>query len=137
MLPYPDSLAGVLSGFRRTQGVLAFYATVLGLVEAGVVGVTAILADKEELRYLIPWVLAFGAIVLVGLIGVVVVLNVRTPMKLQLGQVSGRELIEYEQMTLGNSASGEYVERVPVVIPTSGAEPTEYARPAEDQGERR
>jgi hypothetical protein len=118
----PASLAHVAIRMRQTQGeehsapktVLGFYATVLAILEVGVVGAVAVLASQKELRYLIPWVLGFGAIVLVILIGIVVAINVRAPMKLQLGQVTGRELIEYEHMTLGDSLSGEYVAEVPI-----------------------
>lgn len=78
--------------------------------------------------WLIPWVLAFGGVALVTLIGIVVWMNIKAPMKLQLGKVSGREFIAYEQMTLGNSTTGEYLENVPVVIP-SGSFPPGTALP--------
>ena len=110
---------------RKTEGgehsepktVLGFYATVLGLIEIGVVAGVAVLASNKELHYLVLPVLVFGAILLVALIGIVVWMNVKAPMKLQLGKVSGREFIAYEQMTLGNSTTGEYTENVPLVIP--------------------
>ncbi len=92
------------------------------------------LATQKELRYLILPVLIFGAAVLVGLIGVVVTMNVRTPMKLQLGQVTGRELIEYEQMTLGNSTTGEYIETIPRSM-ASGVEVLPPSGPATDKDE--
>lgn len=60
---------------------------------------------------------------LVTLIGVVVAMNVKAPMKLQLGQVTGRDYIAYERMTLGNSTTGEYVEDVPVVISAGARTP--------------
>jgi hypothetical protein len=127
----PASLAQVATGFRHTKReeysapktVLGFYAIVLAVLEAGVIGATAVLATQKELRDIVPWVLAFGGVVLVVLIGVVVTINVRAPMKLQLGQVSGSDLIAYEQMTLGNSTTGEYVENVPIAMPPGGQRP--------------
>jgi hypothetical protein len=93
------------------------------------------LATQHELRYIIPWVLGFGAIVLVLLIAVVVAINVRAPMKLQLGQITGRELIEYERMTLGDSISGEYIEEFPRTIRLGGIPPQvgELPKSVDDQ----
>jgi hypothetical protein len=128
--------------FRTTQSgehsepktVLGFYASVLAIVEVGVVAAIAVLASQKELRHLIEPVLIFGGVVLVALIGVVVTINVRAPMKLQLGKVTGREYIEYEQMTLGNSITGEYIERVPRSV-TSGAELSPPTTPETDKDE--
>ncbi len=119
--------------------MLGFYAGVLGIIEAGVVGAIAVLATQKELRHLILWVLIFGGVVLIALIGVVVAMNIKSPMKLQLGQVTGRELIEYERMTLGDSASGEYVKEVPVSrLPPGGLpglEPGEAVDEQEGRGD--
>jgi hypothetical protein len=121
----PDSnlSLGLATLFRKTQTdeysapktVLGFYAGVLAILEAGVIGATAVLATQESLRYLIPWVLAFGGVILVVLIAIVVAINVRDPTKLQLGQMSGREFIEYHRMTLGDSLGGERAEDIPVL----------------------
>jgi hypothetical protein len=110
------------SRLRRTQGgtysapktVLGFYAGVLAILEVGVVSAIGVLASQHALLYLVPWVLAFGAIVLVLLIAVVVAINIKAPMKLQLGQVSGQELIEYERLTLGDSIAGDHTEEITV-----------------------
>lgn len=121
---------------RKTEGgehsepktVLGFYATVVGIVELGVVGAVVALSTDKELRYLVPWVLGFGGLALVTLIGIVVWMNIKAPMKLQLGRVSGREFIAHEQMTLGNSTTGEYLENVPIAIPP-GSLPSGTALP--------
>lgn len=105
---------------RRTRGgefstpktVLGFYAGVMAIVELGVVGVITVLATNDSLRYLVPWTLLFAALVLVALIGIVVAMNIRDPSKLQLGQMTGREFIDYQRLTLGDSVSGEYTEEV-------------------------
>ncbi|MGB9185144.1 MAG: hypothetical protein WCB67_13865, partial [Solirubrobacteraceae bacterium] len=84
------------------------------------------------------WLLVFGGVTLVSLMIVVVAMNIRTPFKLQLGEVTGRELMEYEQMTLGNSTSGEYVESVlRAIVPGAGPspQPPESATPEGDERE--
>jgi hypothetical protein len=50
---------------------------------------------------------------LLALLAVVVAMNVRDPTKLQLGEGSGREFLDYQQVTRGDSIAGEYVESVP------------------------
>ncbi len=141
-MPIPSSLVTMVSRSRRTEGgvystpktVLGFYAGVLAIVELGVVAAIGVLATQKELRHLVPWVLAFGAVILVLLIGVVVAINVKAPMKLQLGQVSGRDLIEYERMTLGDSIAGDYVEELPPTLRggLSGGPPG-LPKPPDDQ----
>ena len=115
--------------------MLGFYAAVLVILEAGVVGSTAVLATESSLHYLIPWTLGFGALVLIGLIGVVVAMNVRDPTKLQLGRVSGREFLDYQRVTRGDSIAGEYVEEIPEAIPPAlPGEARAVQRPAIEPG---
>jgi hypothetical protein len=122
---------------RRTQAgeyttpktVLGFYAGVLAILELGVIGALTILATDEDLHHLIPWTLAFAAVTLIGLIAIVVAINVKDPTKLQLGRVTGREFLDYQRVTRGDSIGGEYVEE----LPPPGAAITEIspsARPA-------
>jgi hypothetical protein len=115
--------------------VLGFYAAVLAILEAGVIGVIAVLATQHSLRYLVPWVLGFGAVVLVLLLVIVVLMNLIAPMKLQLGQVTGRELIEYERLTLGDSIGGDFVQDVPTIRSplVQPPEPGQLEQPQEDQ----
>jgi len=129
------------SRFRRREGgaysapktVLGFYAGVLALLELGVVSAIAVLATQKELRHLVPWVLGFGALVLVALVAVVVAINIRAPMKLQLGQVSAHDLIEYERITLGDSVAGDYVEELPAIRPITPDTISELPKPPDDQ----
>lgn len=119
-MPLAGSLAVVASRLRRTEGgaysaprtVLVFYASVLAIIELGVVGAIGVLATQQGLRYLVPWVLLFGAIVLVALIGVVVAMNLKAPMKLQLQPVTGQEFIQHERLTLGDSNTSEFREDI-------------------------
>jgi hypothetical protein len=101
--------------YSAPRTVLGFYAGVLAILEAGVVGVLAVLATQDSLRDLIPYVLAFAGAVLVGLIVVVVAMNLKDPSKLQLSPMTGQEFIDYQRFTLGDSIGGDYVEEVPVV----------------------
>jgi hypothetical protein len=134
----PTVFRGTKQGeYSSPRTVLGFYAGVLAILEAGVVGASAVLASQDSLHYLVPWVLAFGGVVLVGLIGVVIAINVRDPTKLQLGQISGREFIDYHRMTLGDSAGGEYIEEVPLLRPNPRVAQTPAVElpPASDQEE--
>ncbi len=95
---------------RRTENpktVLAFFATVLGLVLTAVVAAAAVLAGKESLSHLVPWVLGFGGLASVALVGGVLTLAVLDPSKLMLGQVTGTEYAEIQRVTLGDSRTGE------------------------------
>jgi len=107
--------------FRTTRGneyssprtVLGFYAGVLIILEVGVVAVVAFLASQNDLHHLIPWAMAFGAVAFLGIVVVVVSINFRDPTKLQLGQMTGREFVDYQRVTRGDSIGGEYVEPPP------------------------
>ncbi len=109
---------------RRTQRgeyttpktVLGFYWGVLAALEAGVGAVILVLSTQESLRYLVPWVLVFGAAVFVVVVAIVIGINLKAPMKLQLGEVTGSEFMQHEQMTQGDSIAGERVERLPASI---------------------
>ena len=99
--------------YSAPQTVLSFYALVLVILEAGLIGVLIILAADDSLHSFVPWVLGFAGIVLVALLGVVVTMNVLDPTKLQLGEVKGKDFLEHQQITRGDSIAGEYVESVP------------------------
>ncbi|HEU5142976.1 MAG TPA: hypothetical protein VFU04_07460 [Solirubrobacterales bacterium] len=111
-------MASILQGARKGEftspkTVLGFYAGVLVIVEAGVGGACLILATDKDLHYLIPWVLGFGGIALIGVMAVVIAMNFRDPTKLQLGRVTGREFLAYQRVTKGDSIAGEYIDKVP------------------------
>ena len=94
--------------------MLGFYAGVLAIIEVGCIAAIAVLASTDSLRYLVPYVLAFAAFLVVVLIGIVVAINLIDPTKLQLSPVTGSEFIEYQRMTLGDSKSGDTVEARPI-----------------------
>jgi hypothetical protein len=94
---------------------LGFYTRVLVILEVGVIAALGVAATTDSLHPLAPWILGFGAIVLVALIATVVVMNIRAPEKLQLGELSGREFIDYYLLTQGDSATGERLESIPAV----------------------
>ncbi len=110
-------MAGLIppqSGFPSPRTVLGFYAAVLVILEAGVVGTVGILAAHTGLAYLVPWVLGFAALVLVALIVVVVLMNWLAPAKLQLSPMTGGEYLDWMRLTLGDSTTGEKVVNVAV-----------------------
>lgn len=98
-------------GERQTinpKNVLGFYATILGILFAGSIGLVGVLAATGQSTYLIPAVLAFTALTAVGVIVAVLVINVRRPANLMLSQVSGTEYVEiYRSTLLGDSVIGE------------------------------
>jgi|GEM_PF-3540322 len=121
--------------FRATRGneytspktVLGFYAGLLAILEVGVVAVLAVLASQDDLHYLVPWVAGFGGSVFIAIIGIVVAMNIVDPTKLQLGQVTGREFIDYQRR--GDSIGGEYIEKpadksqAPIQLPAPAPPP--------------
>lgn len=96
-----EALRGVHS--RRTENpktILAFYATVLGLTLAAVVGLAGVLASTGTAIWLIPWLVLFGATLVVAALSAVFVVALRDPSKLMLGQVTGNEYVEIQRLTL-------------------------------------
>jgi hypothetical protein len=132
----------ITSIFRASKGnehsapktVLGFYAGLLALLEAGVIASLVVLASQDDLHYLIPWVAGFGGVVFVGIVGVVVAINVVDPTKLQLGQVTGREFIDYQQITRGDSIGGDYIES-PAAVPSRTSIPAATVNPQPQQDE--
>lgn len=117
---------------NRTENpktVLAFFATVLGIVLTAVVLATGLLVRQGGYEGAVIAVLVFGGGLAVLLIGAVFTLTLKDPSKLMLGQVTGTEYAEIQRVTLGDSSSGE---RTAALLPVLGAplvvasvEPTE------------
>jgi hypothetical protein len=86
---------------------------------------------------LIPWVLiiAFGFLVL--LVGVVILVMLRDPSRLMLGQITGSEFVQVQRMLLGDSVRGEHEEAVIVsaLRTTAPVLPLETPTRTEDQEE--
>lgn len=68
-------------------------------------------------------------------------MNVRDPTKLQLGEVKGKDFLEHQQITRGDSIAGEYVEAVPSAVtmdpmpliePETSGDPDEGEKPEND-----
>lgn len=86
---------------------LGFFALVLGLALAAGVPTIAVLSRREELHFLIPWVLGFFALlVIVSFVGIFAFVVFGDPSKLMLGQVTGTEYRELQRMLLGDSSTG-------------------------------
>jgi len=92
--------------------VLGFYATILGILFAGVVSVVGVLAASNVMVHLIPWLLVFSGATLLGLLVAVFILTLRDPSKLMLTQVTGTEYAVIQQRIVGDSAQGERVELI-------------------------
>ncbi len=91
----------------QPRTVLAYYGAITGLVLGGVVGAVSTLAATGVSTYLIPWLLGFGALIVVAVLVGVFVVMLKDPSRLMLGQVSGREYAEIQQVRLGDSVRGE------------------------------
>lgn len=119
---------GSLSGeYSSPKTILGFFALVVGIVAAAVVGGVAVLATDAALHHLIVPVLIFFGVLVVAVLIAVLSIALRDPTKLQLGEVSAREFIEYQRLTLGDSMAGESVENVPVVRSPASAASVESA----------
>ncbi|WP_284744598.1 hypothetical protein [Amycolatopsis sp. RTGN1] len=99
------------------RNVLGFYASVLGIILTGTVGIVTTLATTDTYVACIPWVLGFSGFLIVLTIISVLYINIKHPANLMLGQVSGSEYAEISRvMVLGNDMAGERK----VVIAESG-----------------
>jgi hypothetical protein len=100
--------------YKSPKTVLGFFAGMIGIAATVLISSIWILEGTSSLRYLIPVILAvFLALFLFVLISVIVI-TVKDPSKLMLGQISGRDYAEIQKITLGDSSSGERVESVRV-----------------------
>jgi hypothetical protein len=98
----------------RPNNVLSFYVIVLLVIEGACALALGFLGGREPLHYLVPYVLGFAAISFLGILVTVIVLTVKFPEKLMLGEVSGTEYVEIQQATLGDSRSGEFMATLPI-----------------------
>jgi hypothetical protein len=105
--------------FKSPKTVLGFFAGMVGIAASVMVLTIWLVERTASLRYIVPSVLiAFLAIFLLVLISVMVI-ALKDPSKLMLGQISGRDYAEIQKITLGDSSSGERVERMIVTPPSS------------------
>ena len=95
--------------YSAPKTVLGFFNIVLAILTTGCVGVAAVLASQPKLYYLIPYSLGLAFVFFVILVVGVFIVMLKDPTKLQLGEVSARDFINY-QLTLGDSAAGEHQE---------------------------
>jgi hypothetical protein len=90
------------------RNVLGFYASVLGIILAGAVGLVTTLATTSTYVACIPWVLGFSGFLIILTIISVLYINIKHPANLMLGQISGSEYAEINRVTiLGNDMTGE------------------------------
>jgi hypothetical protein len=107
----------LLQGVRRGQyvyprTVLAFLGTVLGIVAFASVLAIGWLVTEDSLHYLVPIILIFVAALVLVVLGGVFYVMWKDPSKLQVSEMSGDEFIRFQQLTTGDSTSGEQVETV-------------------------
>ena len=98
--------------YSRPRTALAFLSILVATIVGGAVGAVAILAREPDLRWGIPWVLGFAAFVAVATLITVLVLLIRDPTVLLLGQVTGREFLAHRVLTMGDNITGEHIEHV-------------------------
>jgi hypothetical protein len=109
-----EALRGVVQ--RRTEQpktVLGFYAISSAVMFSGMIGLVSVLAITGSAVFLIPYLAITAVVLFVALMLGVFLINVNSPEKLMLGQVTGSEFVEIQRVQLGDSRSGERVELIP------------------------
>jgi hypothetical protein len=76
---------------RAPKTVLGFFAIALAILASACAVVVGLLARVDALHALIPWVLGFGASVLVAVLAGVFITAWKDPTILMLGQVTGEK----------------------------------------------
>ncbi|MEE6273333.1 hypothetical protein V2J56_08230 [Georgenia sp. MJ206] len=112
-------------GSKQTSNpktVLAFYATVLGIVLAGTISAVGVLAWTDTATELIPWVLLVGWSTALAIVAGVYRLNSKDPSRLMLGQITGTEYAAIHSTTLGDSTRGEREAIVGAGVPLQALE---------------
>jgi hypothetical protein len=113
--------------------VLAFYAGVLAIDIVGATTAIAVLAWSGKSIWLIPWILAVAVVIFIALVIAVFVLNIMAPAKLMLTQVTGREYMQIQQSTLGDSLTGEHPVQVQAFPGLASELPTARSTQGKDQ----
>jgi hypothetical protein len=101
--------------YSAPKTVLGFCAVVLGIVATACVAATGVLASRDSTDGYALLPLAFFALFTVAMFVAVWWVLVKDPIKLQLGHVTGREYIDYQKLTLGDSIAGDEVRTLPVI----------------------
>jgi hypothetical protein len=118
--------------------VLGFFAAVLGIEAATTVALVVALTATDHAA-LAAIVLGAAFLIFVGIVGWVLVAMQRDPSRLVVGPMTGREFLDYQRWTAGDSLVGEYEDTVVVrsidtpVAGELGPAPTDFA--ATEQGE--
>jgi hypothetical protein len=101
---------GTKSGeYSSPKTVLGFCAIVLGIVATACVAATSVLAWHEATDQYALLPLGFFALFTVAMFAAVWWVLLKDPTKLQLGQMTGREFIDYQKLTLGDSTTGDQI----------------------------
>lgn len=114
----------VASRAYNPKTVLGFFAIVLGIVLAASASATLILSRSERTVEYIPFVLAFAGLFILALVALVSTVMIVSPAKLMLTGVSGREFVEIQRLTLGDSMTGKRPVDIILPQPASGETPT-------------
>jgi hypothetical protein len=128
----------VATGERsRPKTVLGFYWGVIATILAGTVAAVTALSRQDSTDGLVLPVLIFGGLTSLLILVFVFYLNVKAPPKLMLGEITGRDYITYERMTLGDSVTGEQLETASYPLAVEQAEPLMMSLPSSssDAGE--
>ncbi len=102
-------MAGVgerISSASAPRTILGFFWGVFALLVGATAVILQVLATRDSLHHLVPWVLLYVGAMGIALVGVVVwILHSNKTMRLLLGEVSGQELSEHER-SMGDSVLG-------------------------------
>lgn len=132
-----NDLAHAAQAVRKTtqsspKTILQFFWGILGLDVAFVVGGIVVTSRESALRYLVVWILGFGAAIFLVVIIIVVYFTAKAPTKLQLDQMTGTEYIAALRYQGGDDQQGEVVQGstiVEVVSPPKADDQVEGGSP--------
>jgi hypothetical protein len=115
MPPVHQFTRAIRSGeYKSPKTVLGFFAGMIGIAATVLISAIWLLERTPSLRYLVPITLVVFLMIFLFVLISVLVITMKDPSRLMLGQISGRDYAEIQKVTLGDSSSGERVESVKV-----------------------
>jgi hypothetical protein len=109
-------LTRALRGGERTspKTVLGFLALMTSIFAALTISITWLLAGTSSLHYLIPIIVGIFVLFFFLVVLAVVMIAWKDPSKLMLGQITGRDYVLIQQLTMGDNVSGDRTDNIVV-----------------------
>jgi hypothetical protein len=113
--PVQELTRAFRSGERTSpKTVLGFLAIMTSILASAAVLVAWLCSGSSSLHYLIPIILIIFIVIFIAIVVVVLVISWKDPSKLMLGQITGREYVAIQRLTLGDSNAGEHIDSLVV-----------------------